>query len=578
VASFDAFPRSLKQALTGDVGSGIEKSLRVPPWQRSYAWRPTEVDQFWNDLVSFSDDCPRSGPFGSPQYFIGSIVLVTSEELDQHILLDGQQRLVTSTLLLAAIRDYIREEADPTDEASRQRAADLQKEFIVSQDVFAMNSVPRITLNVFDEPYFRDFVQSPAGETANFAVRPEYESHRRIRRAYQLLIKNLREHVSEKEPAEGGIAWAFWLAAIMTMNVVVIVATSDDEDTAAEIFETLNDRGIGLSTPDLLRNLLLRRSGARYRTEIIDRWREILRIEEVARTDLFLRHFWISRKGDVKQHSLYRAMRNEIYRKTAQRYPLDFTKELAESAKTYEDLVTAHDDDDETAKFLRDVNLLDAFSLRPALLSAWEHGDSGDRRGLTRSLIAFFVRHRVIVGLENNEFERIVFSLAEELRESGDFAAALDSLRAAPPSDDDFESAFAKAIIPRANTARYLLTEFERRRWQNQEIAVEGADHVHVEHIYPQSPPATWRAENHDQIIDRAGNLTLLGRPLNQALANAKFSTKRDNEARGYRTSELKITLELTQPPYDTLEYWTSNEIDERQARLAEEARVIWKI
>ena len=128
-------------------------------------------------------------------------------------------------------------------------------------------------------------------------------------------------------------------------------------------------------------------------------------------------------------------------------------------------------------------------------------------------------------------------------------------------------------MVSRANTARYLLTEFERRRWQNQEIAVEGADRVHVEHIYPQSPPATWKAENHDQIIDRLGNLTLLGRPLNQSLANAKFADKRDNEVRGYRTSELKITQALTQPPYDEIEYWTIDEINERQERLADEAR-----
>ena len=101
---------------------------------------------------------------------------------------------------------------------------------------------------------------------------------------------------------------------------------------------------------------------------------------------------------------------------------------------------------------------------------------------------------------------------------------------------------------------------------KNQEIAVEGADRVHVEHIYPQSPPATWKADNHDQIIDRLGNLTLLGRPLNQSLANSKFADKRDNEVRGYRTSELKITQALTQEPYSEIEYWTIQEIDERQA------------
>ena len=185
---------------------------------------------------------------------------------------------------------------------------------------------------------------------------------------------------------------------------------------------------------------------------------------EDVRTELFLRHFWISREGDVKKHSLYREIRNDIQKKTARKYPLDFTRNLRKDAKVYEDLVAARDEDDDVAKLLRDVNLLDAFGLRPALLSGWEHGNTSDRKKLTRALVSFYVRHRVIAGLENNEFERIVFSVAEDLRESGDFDAALTALRNAPPSDPDFRSSFETAVVTRTNTARYLLTEFERRR------------------------------------------------------------------------------------------------------------------
>src|SRR4051812_24573572 len=62
--TFDAFPRSLSQTLTGDVKAAVPKAIVVPPWQRSYSWRATEIDQFWTDIVSFSEDCPKDGTFG----------------------------------------------------------------------------------------------------------------------------------------------------------------------------------------------------------------------------------------------------------------------------------------------------------------------------------------------------------------------------------------------------------------------------------------------------------------------------------------------------------------------------------
>jgi Protein of unknown function DUF262/Protein of unknown function (DUF1524) len=573
--SFDAFPKSLGQTLTGNIGPAA-KPIVVPPWQRSFAWRDTEVDQFWNDLVAFSEGCSKQ-VFGRPQYFLGSIVLVTEDEAATHLLLDGQQRLVTSTILLAAIRDYIIETADADDSDARELAMGITRQFIVAKDLFSAQDTNRLTLNEYDEPYFRDFIQKPAGGTSDLSVNASLDSHKRLRKAYQTLIKRLREHIAAVQPAEGGIKWAHWLAGVLTQNIVLIVATSDDEDTAAEIFETLNDRGVGLSTPDLLRNLLLRKAPQGATAEIIDYWRDILRIEE-ARTDLFLRHFWISRQGDVKKHSLYREMRDHLNANPAPDYPLRFTKQLAEDAQVYQDLVSGRDDDDDVQALLIGANLLDAFTLRPALLSAWEVGETNDRKRLLRALIAFFVRHRVIVGLENNEFERIVFSIAKKLRDTEDFDGAITALQAAPPGDEEFEAAFAGAVVTRQNTVRYLLMEFERARHQHQELSVEAASKVHIEHIYPRNPPQAWRAENHEQIVSRLGNFTLLGKKLNASLQNAKFADKRDNEARGYKVSDLKITRELALAPYDELEYWTVDQINERQEMLAQEALEIWKI
>lgn len=126
------------------------------------------------------------------------------------------------------------------------------------------------------------------------------------------------------------------------------------------------------------------------------------------------------------------------------------------------------------------------------------------------------------------------------------------------------------ARIRRQATARYVLRELEHCKRETQELQVtESPKKVHVEHIYPQTPRGDQRLPNHDAIVVRLGNLTLLARPLNQSIGNAPFVEKKGV----YQQSDLLLTKELTQ-----YEEWNAETIAERQERMSELASQIWSL
>jgi hypothetical protein len=349
----------------------------------------------------------------------------------------------------------------------------------------------------------------------------------------------------------------------------VVAVSSSDEDNAAEVFETLNDRGIGLSTPDLLRNLLLRRApDDATRSRIVSAWQTVLNINEEASVDEFLRHYWVSRRGDVKARSLYREIKTTVV--TEGISSLDFSLELAEAAPQYRDIVRAREEDPELRRQLQAIRELGAKVLYPMLLSGYAAAGEKDiekLRPLATALVALFVRYNVVGGRETTVMETTIYEAAAKLRENKDFDLATGSLASLAPDADDFITRFRRVSINRIATARYLLREIEHAKRRTRELAVEGTDRVHVEHIYPQTPTAKW--PNHSSVINRLGNLTLLGKRLNISIQNSDFVTKK---AQGYGSSDLVLTKELL--TYDT---WNSATIDARQQELSNWVFDVWK-
>jgi len=164
--------------------------------------------------------------------------------------------------------------------------------------------------------------------------------------------------------------------------------------------------------------------------------------------------------------------------------------------------------------------------------------------------------------------ESTVYNLAAALRKTEDFGAVAASLAALAPRGSEFVNGFKRVSISRAKTARYLLREIEHAMRATAEVTVAGPDRVHLEHIYPQTPASvTW--PNHNAVVNRLGNLTLLGKRMNISIRNAEFDVKKK---KAYENSDILMTRELTE-----IAVWDTAAIEARQLDLSRCAFDIWR-
>ena len=230
-----------------------DNMLSVPIYQRSYAWEDRHVKDLYQDIANAINE-------GEKEYFLGSIV-ITENTSDRPEVVDGQQRLATTTILIAAIRDWFYENED-TD-----RVEDIEREFLITRDLRTQEKVSKLRLNEIDQDFFSKTILSKP-DSPERSVASSKESHKKITKASEIAADHLRNIVElSNKPADRLIDWIDYLKT----GVRVIWVKVPDDANAFTIFETLNDRGLDLAISDLLKNYLFHLSGDRI-SEAQQRW------------------------------------------------------------------------------------------------------------------------------------------------------------------------------------------------------------------------------------------------------------------------------------------------------------------
>lgn len=540
----------------GNVLSMTNPPVLVPDWQRNFSWSTSEVETFWQDLTNFDHQYPDDNILDQ-EYFLGAIVIVYSNQTN--LLLDGQQRLATSAILLSVIRDFLAR-------FNQDAATRVSTRYLTDYDDALGDYTFKMTLNRYDREFFRREILETRDRNYEPPV-PILESHRLIRRAREFFQTQFQIKYDELNNPEQSHRWALRILKVLTNHVSVVAIITQDEDNAANVFETLNDRGIGLSTPDLLRNLVLRRARENDRDTIADLWGEILEIEEDAKLQEFLRHHWLSHQGDVKARSLYREIKSNIEANDVD--SLEFTRQLCDSSSLYRDIVSSQHEDEEIAALLSDINELGAKVLFPPLLSAFDMAVEEEIKPFIWSLLVTFIRHTVICLKENSHLENIMYSIAKEVRESPDLWKYIERMKDFAPDDETFTQSFKTVSINKRASVRYILRLLEQNIRTTEELDVAPPPRVHVEHIYPQTPEAGQKWEKHSEFLNRLGNLTLLSRRLNTAIRNSVFEQKKPY----YEQSELLLTKNIAA----NFTEWKPECVMNRQEEIATYGSTIWK-
>src|SRR5579871_225849 len=213
--------------------------LVVPLNQRDYSWEEDHVSDLFNDFAN---------AISKGTYFLGTIVL-TRNEGDVPEVSDGQQRLATTTILLAAIRDYFF--THDNDAKSRH----ISSTFLTTTDIDTDQIVPKLHLNVDDSEFFKKYILEDPNHPDR-RVEPSRESHRRIRKAAQIAAQHVRDILSPLSDANKVARLVEWVKFI-SKGAQVITLRVPDHLNAFVMFETLNDRGLKASQADLIKNHLL---------------------------------------------------------------------------------------------------------------------------------------------------------------------------------------------------------------------------------------------------------------------------------------------------------------------------------
>jgi hypothetical protein len=553
--SFESHTKNIGSIL----GNFETRIVHVPKFQRGFSWEKGHVHAFWTDVISFLEQYAK-GP--SATYFFGPIVV--EETSDKIILLDGQQRLATSTILLAAIRDAARDLTFSKGTPGADFARDVQKALIIKEDEDASVEYS-LRLGDLDRDYFRKTVQ----EDPPTQVAPKLKSHGLIDSASRFLRTEVSSLIAGL-PSDDALKTLKRIRDCLVKGFTVVAIHVKNEDDAYSIFETLNDRGLRLSVPDLLLNLLMRRGANDVERRAVRlKWNYMLK--ELGRRDIsrFLRHMWLSRYGDLKARGLFNELKDHLTEKKLS--SLDFVEACVVDCDSYISLLDQTTLPEDAANNVAGlVKYLGITSSLPLLLAALQTLSDSDFTELAKNLASLGVRYSLIADLNPNTLENAFYAAARQIRElksskpPKSSAQCLREIRSilSPlnPTNGLVEEKALDVTIDRA-PAIWLMTELANsKQSKTREVSVTNAN---LEHIFPQNAnTATW--PNKDDLIEyvwRLGNLTILSKKLNNKADRKAFSVKVVNY---YKKSEIKITKQIAKYPQ-----WTPAEVERRTKEMA---------
>jgi hypothetical protein len=536
--------------------------LRVPVYQRAFSWGVEQVQEFWDDLASALQSDER-------EYFLGTVVFTASDVPQERLIIDGQQRLAATAMLLASARDlYVKY-------GENKAATTVSSDFLASYDIKTKSEQPHLVLNSEDEHFFKQVVIERDPSTPPTRA---CSSHVRIEEAYRCLDRALSAAVSD-----AGRRWenllVEWLEFLSKRARVIAVDVPSEAD-AFLIFETLNDRGLDLTIADMLKNYLF--GLARKRIDPVRaNWLAATSILEKSTDErvliAFLRHYWSSEKGLVRERDLYKSIQSEV---RSENQAVELSARLRAAAVLYDALLRVDAEfwasHGQSAK--ANVETLLSLGLeqyRPLMLSAMQHFTAKELERLTRALVAWSVRGLVVGGLGSGTWEKVYCDAARRIR-AGEIKRAVevhDLVAAILPTDERFESAFA-AISPKTKLARYLLLAIERGYKNDKEpyyVPNSDANQLNLEHVLPQNAvPEDWPAFDQDELqqwSQRLGNMVLMTRSKNAKLGNKAYAVKQPALA----AAGAHFTKSAAQ-----YSVWTPEAVTERQSELATLAPRIW--
>lgn len=555
----------MSQFITLNTIIGNGKSYQVPIYQRDYSWDKDDWEDLWNDIAEIPID---------KTHYLGYLVLQPIKDGEESFwIIDGQQRLTTLSILTLAITALLdkwsKENIDTED--NKIRFEKITERYLGNYSLSKLNLDPKLKLNRNNDDYYKSWLLKLRTPSTLSKLKP---SQRLLQKAFNYFFSELQEKFKTNK---SGADLADFLEKTIGNGIVFTQIVVNNDLDAFKVFETLNARGVKLSTADLLKNYLFKLThqlGELDLDEAERRWQNITNTILTNDLTTFIRHFWNCKYKLERQPTLFKAIKREI---NSAEFAFEFLNELEEASNFYTAFNNPNDElwDKEEKASLKLIDLLNISTCYSLMLSALKYLPRTEFKILIRELGIITFRYN-LSDLNPNEAERIFSKVANEvanknITNSKDAILALKSIYVI---DDNFEQVFSTLSINtrrKKDLVKYLLVKFENQI-SNKDYQPEEAIAT-IEHILPENPGSIWEenfpTDIQDEYIYRLGNYSLLEANINNKLDNnMPFAEKLIK----YKKSSYKLSND-----YCNYEKFSSEEISLRQDKMAKLAKGIWK-
>ena len=537
-----------------------KSTFNIPVYQRNYEWNREQVEQFFRDIEAIIKDDFKNG------HFLGTIVFVSNEKqglMMERIIIDGQQRITTTVLLLKAIHDSL----DKNNEEEKYLKEDIYETYIINKYV---DEKYKLKLKPVEEDMkaYTDLIESN-----------QINEGSKIYSNYKLLMKLISN--SEYDVQQ----------IYMALSYVEIVYISLDKNSRSEnpqlIFESLNSTGLSLTEADLIRNFILMGLEYDVQVELYKKyWLNIEKFLTNARIPEFVRDY-------LTMKISYAPNRNKVYA-TFKKYYLknNFTSEdilmdLLRYSRYYHWFVNLETGIDDIDEWLWRLENMKSTVVYPYLLELFD--DYFEKKIInkdelleTMNIINSYLYRRTICNIPTNALNKVFASMAKgvsDLRNNGKshIEAVSDYLMGKSgssifPRNEQFRKSFMELDIYNRRNRLALFTLYNIEKYQHKEV-VE-LEQLTIEHIMPQTLTPKWNIdlgrdaeEVHKLYKDTIGNLTITR--YNSEMSNKSFEDKKDI----YADSNIKLTRDIIE-----FEKWDKESIVSRANNLFKLAEKIWPV
>lgn len=540
----------------------------VPDYQRQYSWEEEQWDALWKDLTALE---------GDDTHFLGSLVVIERSGglNDPNVLevVDGQQRLTTLSILLMVIRErYL--------SAGKEESAENIDDMYLWESQVDRDDFQKLTLSRFDNDIYESLLE------------------RRWDEAEDGLLQEAFEFYTDKLD-DLDIEGVDFLRKRLLRSMTLVTIECDGEQSAFRLFETLNDRGMELSSVDLMKNYLFSLAAQRDDVdydEVKTQWQRIVDavVPALRKPSMFFRHYLMSTpepdlNDSVSNYKLYDVFQTFLDERVPESSLTieEFIRDIARQSRRYVDLVNCEIDSyDESGNGaintkLEHLEMLKSGQARTLMLRIFREFESPNRAiEALQVLEKFLVRWKVANYATGSELDRLYADVCSTAFDSDD---PVESIRVRllekAPSDPEVRAGIENKRMKLNDQTRYMLYALEEKRFDG--VSADEFPEADLEHVAPRAAFSAekynaWPAELDtteaifEERRDVLGNLTLLETDKNVEAGANPFDAKKAV----YETSRFAMTRAIA-AEYDS---WTMDDIDDRTTKMARLATDLWSL